>query len=63
MEKKIKVVRGAGVISIQVWTESLRGRPFPAWTVLVDLKDDGTFLCPSSTPALVALRKEILAKI
>lgn len=59
----IRLVKGAGIISVQVWTEHLKGRPFSGWAVLVDLKDDGRFLGKPNTPELIALRREILAQV
>ena len=44
MKQQIKLVRGAGITSVQVMTDHLPGRPFPAYAVLCDIKDDGTIL-------------------
>jgi len=45
MKERIKIIRGAGLTSIQVWTEELPPyRYFPAYAVLVDVTDDGSIL-------------------
>ncbi len=64
MEKGIiRIEHGAGLISVQVWTNKLPGRPFPAWAVLVDIKDDGSFLCNPNNPGLISLRRDIIAEL
>ena len=40
----IKIEKGAGLVSVQVWTDELPGRPFQAYAVLCDIKEDGTIL-------------------
>jgi len=67
----IKIVKGGydsegkpTIYSIQVWTEELPGRPFPAWAVLLDLNEDGTlFQAYPNSPDVVELRKQILERI
>lgn len=58
----VKLEKGAGVVSVQVWTDKLPGRPFPAWAVLVDIKEDGTFLCNPKDLELIELRRQIIKR-
>ena len=39
-----QIFYGAGIYSVQVFTKSLKGRPFAAFAVLCDIKEDGTIL-------------------
>ncbi len=41
---KVQIIQGAGITSVQVYTEKLKSRPFPAYAILCDIKDDGTIL-------------------
>ena len=60
---QVVVKRGAGVVSLQVQTSSLKDRPFPALAVLIDFNEDGTLLDNPNKPELIALRKEILSQM
>lgn len=58
-EIKIVTSKDNGIISIQVWTNKLPGRPFPAWAVLVDITEDGKIL--SEYTGAEEHRKEVIA--
>ena len=40
----IRIIKGAGIYSVQVYTKPLQGRPFPAFAVLCDIKEDGSII-------------------
>ena len=40
----IRLVYGSGLVSVQVWTNELKGRPFPGYAILCDINDDGTII-------------------
>jgi hypothetical protein len=60
--EQVKLVKGDGILSVQVWTEELPGRPFPEYAVLVDIYSDGSISSPK-VPELMALRREILERL
>ena len=55
--ENVIIKKGAGLISVQVWTGKLKGRPFPAYAVLCDIKKDGTVI---EYPASKRLRADII---
>lgn len=49
------------LLSIQVMTDKLPGRPFPAWTVLCDIMDSGKILW--NTTEAINFRKQVIAEL
>lgn len=56
----VKIVQSktGGLVSVQVWTDRLPGRPFPAYAVLVDITKDGKMF---KYPGDEKHRKEVIA--
>ena len=55
-----EIVLGDGIVSIQVHTDELPGRPFPANAVIADISDDGKFY---SLQVCKKLRAQIISQV
>ncbi len=61
MTSDLRLLKGGDILSVQVLTDELPGRPFKAWTVLCDFKLDGSLL--SNTKESQAHRQAVFAQL